>query len=74
MVWTCRKDAKPRNAKTNCSSYNRRNKEKRKTMQKVEDEVGEDLNIIGIKNWRAAARDCRKWRKIVLQAKVHKRL
>jgi len=35
------------------------------------DEVEEDLNIMGIKNGRAAARDRRKWRKIVLQAKVH---
>jgi hypothetical protein len=35
------------------------------------DEVEEDLNIMGIKNERAAARDRRKWWKIVLQAKVH---
>jgi hypothetical protein len=35
------------------------------------DEVEEDLNIMGITNGRAAARDRRKWRKIVLQAKVH---
>jgi hypothetical protein len=36
MVWTCRKDAKPKNAKTNCSSYKTRNKEKRKTTLKME--------------------------------------
>jgi hypothetical protein len=30
----------------------------------------EDLNIMGKKNGRAAARDHRKWRKIVFQAKV----
>jgi hypothetical protein len=35
------------------------------------DEVEEDLNIMGIKNWRAAARDRQKWRTIVLQARVH---
>jgi hypothetical protein len=35
------------------------------------DEVEEYLNIMGIKNGRAAARDRRKWRKMVLQAKVH---
>jgi hypothetical protein len=68
MVWTCQKDAKPKNAKINCSSYNRRNKEKRK------DEAEEDSNMMGIKNGSAAARDHRKWRKIVLQAKVHNRL
>jgi hypothetical protein len=34
------------------------------------DKDEEDLNIMGIKNGRAAARD-RKWRKIVLQATVH---
>jgi hypothetical protein len=36
MVWTCRKDAKPKNAKTNCSDYNIRNKVKRNTTQKME--------------------------------------
>jgi hypothetical protein len=36
MVWTCRKDAEPKNTKTNCSGCNRRNKEKRKTTQKME--------------------------------------
>jgi hypothetical protein len=35
------------------------------------DEVEEDLNIMGIKNGCAAARDCRKWRKVVFQAKVN---
>jgi hypothetical protein len=35
------------------------------------EEVEEDLNVMGIKNGRAAARDRRKWRKTVLQAKVH---
>jgi hypothetical protein len=35
------------------------------------DEVEEDLNIMGIKNARAAARDRRKWRKIALQDTVH---
>jgi hypothetical protein len=35
------------------------------------DEVEEDLNIMGIKDGHAAARDRRKWWKTVLQAKVH---
>jgi hypothetical protein len=70
-VWACRKDAKPNNAKTNCSGYNRRKKEKGKTTKKWKDEVEEGLNVMGIKNGRAAARDRRKWRKIVLLAKVH---
>jgi hypothetical protein len=34
MVWTCRKDTKPKNAKTNCSGYNRRNKERGRTRLK----------------------------------------
>jgi hypothetical protein len=38
------------------------------------DEIEEDLNLMGIKNERAAAREHRKWRKIVLQAKIHNRL
>jgi hypothetical protein len=32
MVWSCWKNAKPTNGKTNCNRYNGRNKEKRKTM------------------------------------------
>jgi hypothetical protein len=35
------------------------------------DEVEEDLNTMGIKNGSVAARDRWKWRKTVLQAKVH---
>jgi hypothetical protein len=35
------------------------------------DEAEEGLNIMGIKNGCAVARDRRKWRKIVLQAKIH---
>ena len=31
MVWSCSKNAKPTNSKTNCKSYNGRNKENRKT-------------------------------------------
>jgi hypothetical protein len=34
-------------------------------------EVEEDLNIMGIKHGRPAARGRRKWRKIVLRARVH---
>jgi hypothetical protein len=34
-------------------------------------EAEEDWNIIGIKNRQAMVRDRRKWRKIVLEAKVH---
>jgi hypothetical protein len=35
------------------------------------EEVEEDLNIMGIKNGHVVARDRRKWRKTVLQAKIH---
>jgi len=31
IVWSCKKNAKPTNVKTYCSSYNGRNTEKRKT-------------------------------------------
>jgi len=31
IVWSCNKNAQPTNVKTNCSIYNGRNKEKRKT-------------------------------------------
>jgi hypothetical protein len=74
MVWTCQKDAKPKNAETNCSGYNRRTKKRGRPRKRWKDEVEEDLNMMGIKNGRAAARDHRKWRKTVLQAKVQNRL
>jgi hypothetical protein len=50
----------------------RRNKERGRQRKRWKDEVEEDLNIMGIKNGSAAARDRRKWRKTLLQAKVHK--
>jgi hypothetical protein len=38
------------------------------------DEVGEDLKVMGIKNWHAVAKDRQEWRKTALEAKVHNRL
>jgi hypothetical protein len=35
------------------------------------DEVEEDLNIMGISNCHAVAKDRQEWSKIVLEAKVH---
>jgi hypothetical protein len=70
MVSTCRKDAKPKNAKTNCSGYNRR----RRPRKRWENEVEEDFNIMGIKHGSVAARNRRKWRKTVLETEVHKEL
>jgi hypothetical protein len=35
------------------------------------DGVGENLKIMGIRNWHAVAKDYQEWRKIVLEAKVH---
>jgi hypothetical protein len=35
------------------------------------DDIKEDLKIMGIRNWHAAAKDHHEWRKIVLEAKVH---
>jgi hypothetical protein len=71
MLWTYRKDAKPKTAKTNCTGYNRRKKERGRPRKRWKDLAEEDLNIMVIKNGCAAARDHRKWRKIVMQAKVH---
>ena len=51
-----------------------REKEKRTTTQKWRGEVGDDLNMKGIKNRLAMARDNQEWRKIVFEDKVHNRL
>jgi hypothetical protein len=72
MVWTCWKDAKLKNAKTNCSGYNRTNKEKKKTTQTMEGWSWRGLKYNRNKK-NAVARDRRNWRKIVLQAEVHNR-
>lgn len=52
------KECKAKNAKTSSDSYNEKNKEKRKTMWKM-DEAEEDLNIIGIKGRQAVSKDHR---------------
>lgn len=71
MVWSCQKNAKPKIAITNCNSYSGQNKGKRRIMQKMENRVKEDLNVMGIRNRQAIDRDCQEWRTPVLEAKVH---
>jgi hypothetical protein len=71
MVWTCRNDAKPKNAKTNSSICKEGTRKRGRPRKRWKDVVEEDLNVMGIKNGRAAVRDRRKWRKIVFQAKIH---
>jgi hypothetical protein len=56
LVWTCRKDAKPKYVKTDCSGYNRRNKERGRPRKRWKDEVEEDLNIMEIKKWACGGR------------------
>lgn len=41
-----------------------------KTCKRWRDEVKEDMNVMGIKNRQAMARDYQEWRKIVWEAKV----
>jgi hypothetical protein len=48
-----------------------RTRKRGRPRKRWKDEVEEDFNIMGIKNGCVAARDHRKWRKIVLKAKVH---
>jgi hypothetical protein len=46
-------------------------RKRRRPHKSWRDEVEEDLNIMGMKNKQAMARDLQQWRKIVLEAKVH---
>jgi len=47
MVWSCRKNEKPKNAKTNSGSYNGKNKGKKKTTKEMETRGG-NISIISI--------------------------
>jgi hypothetical protein len=63
--------AKPKNAKQIAAATIEEKSKRGRPRKKWKDEVEEDLNIMGIKNGSATARDRRKWRKTVPQAKVH---
>jgi hypothetical protein len=65
---------------TECKTNERQNKlqqlqwkeqEKEEDKVKERDECEDDLNIMGRKNRQAMIRQLRKWRKFVLEAKVH---
>jgi hypothetical protein len=45
MVWSCGKNAKPANAKTNCSSEDGRSKEKRKSLCDMEEREWRGFNL-----------------------------
>jgi hypothetical protein len=49
-------------------------RERRKPWKKWNYELEEDLKIIGIRNLYTVAIDRKEWRKILLEAKVHKGL
>jgi hypothetical protein len=71
MVWTCRKIENQRMPKQIASATIEGTRKRGRPRKRWKNEVEEDLNIMGIKNGRGAARDRRKWRKIVLEARVH---
>jgi len=61
---------KPKNSKTNYTSYNGTNKRGKPLTRRSEAE--EELNIMGVKNKQAMVGDYWEWRKTVLEAKVLK--
>ena len=69
IVWSCWRNAKLKNAETNCNSCNGRNKEKVTTMQKMERWGRRGLKYIGGGggNRQAMVTDHHEWRKIVLE-------
>jgi hypothetical protein len=48
-----------------------REETKRKTQERMEEEVERDLQVLGVRRWRELVIDREKWRGIVLQAKAH---
>jgi len=67
MVWPCRKNEKPKNAKTNCSNYNGKNKGKKNTTKEMETRGGNTSKHNGNINRQAMATDRREWRETVLE-------
>lgn len=65
------KGCKTMNPKTHCNRYNRRKRYRGGPRTRWRDEVEEDLKLMGIKYEVANARDCRQWRKSVLEYRVH---
>ena len=66
-----KKKAKPKNAKTNCNSYNERYRKRRRPRKRWRDKVEGDLNTMAIKDRQAMVRDRRECRKIVSDTMVH---
>jgi len=53
---------KPKNANTNCNSYNERNRKRKGPRKRWTDKVEEDVKTMGIKDRQAMARDRRECR------------
>jgi hypothetical protein len=70
MVQTCRKIENQIIPKQIAATTIEGTRKRGRPCKRLKNEVEEDLNIMGIKNGRGAARGRRKWRKIV-QARVH---
>jgi len=73
MVWSCGKNAKPTNAKTNYNSEDGRSKEKLKALYRMDDRERRGFKYNGNKNGQALVRDQRQWRMVVLKVKAHNR-
>jgi hypothetical protein len=71
IVWSWWKNGKPNNAKTNCSSYNGKDKGQKKTTKEMETRGVSISKYNGDINRQAMATNCREWRKTVLEAKMH---
>ena len=58
----------------NTDSFNGRSKEKEGPPKRWIDEVEEDLTVMRVRNGHSVARDRKECWRIVLEAKVHKRM
>jgi hypothetical protein len=67
------KECKPTNARADCNSHSGTRK-RGKPRKRWTDEAEERLNIVGIRNWQAVARDRLEWREILLEGKVQEGL
>jgi len=54
-----------------CSANGRRRRRRGRPRKRWKEEVGRDLQVLGVRRWKELVADRKKWKNIVRQAKAH---